>query len=105
MLGERREQLISQGAGVRPKVVDFSKLEISKLPMFKGRKALSLQFLDVDCDRWKPLYIAKLRSCYKQADFSDTKKDLEFKEHKKEAMIDLIDILEDGNAAQYLFND
>ena len=41
------------------------------------------------------MYIAKLRACHKLADFSDSKKDTEFKERKKETMIDLIDILED----------
>lgn len=41
------------------------------------------------------MYIAKLKACYRLADFSDSKKDTEFKEQKKEAMIDLIDTLED----------
>lgn len=50
--------------------------------------------------------MAKLKACYKLADFSDAKKDLEFKEQKKEAMIDLIDALDDtGNAASYLFHE
>lgn len=54
----------------------------------------------------KTLYIAKLRTCYKLADFSDSKKDIEFKEQKKECMIDLIDTLDDANIApQYLFNE
>ena len=41
------------------------------------------------------MYIAKLRACYKLADFSDSKKDVELKEQKKDAMIDLIDTLDD----------
>ncbi len=54
----------------------------------------------------KTLYIAKLRACYKLADFSDSKKDTDFKEQKKECMIDLIDTLDDANLApQYLFNE
>lgn len=54
----------------------------------------------------KPLYIAKLRACYRLADFSDSKKDLEFKEQKKECMIELIDSLDDATLApQYLFNE
>lgn len=62
--------------------------------------------LDVDPERMKPLYIAKLRACYRLADFSDSKKDLEFKEHKKECMIELIDTLDDATLApQYLFNE
>jgi hypothetical protein len=40
--------------------------------------------------------VAKIRACYKAADFSDSKKDLEYKEWKKETMIDLIDMLEDS---------
>ncbi len=50
--------------------------------------------------------MAKLRACYRAADFSDSKKDLEFKEWKKETMIDLIDTLEDSVLApQFLFNE
>lgn len=68
---------------------DFSKLEIQKLPLLK----------DVEPEKSKTLYIAKLRACYKLADFSDSKKDTEFKEQKKECMIDLIDTLDDANLA------
>jgi len=61
--------------------VDFSKLEISKLPMFKGKQPLKSNcVIDVEPDRWKALYVAKLKVCYKQADFSDAKKDQEFKD-------------------------
>jgi hypothetical protein len=60
----------------------------------------------VEPEKWKSLYTAKLRACYRAADFSDSKKDLEFKEQKKETMIDLIDTLDDTNLApQYLFNE
>jgi hypothetical protein len=60
----------------------------------------------VEPEKWKTLYVAKIRACYKAADFSDSKKDLEFKEQKKETMIDLIDSLEDSvHAPQYLFNE
>ena len=63
-------------------------------------------FIDVEPEKLKTLYIAKLRACYKLADFSDSKKDTEFKEQKKECMIDLIDTLDDANLApQYLFNE
>lgn len=55
--------------------------------------------VDVDPERWRALYVAKLKACYKHADFSDSKKDLEFKEQKKETMIDLIDILDDTSNA------
>ena len=57
----------------------------------------------------KPLYIAKMKACYKLADFSDIKKDTEWKDKKKDALIDLIDILDDSNSAsvgpQLLFNE
>lgn len=55
--------------------------------------------IDVDPERWRALYIAKLKACHKHADFSDSKKDLEFKEQKKETLIDLIDILDDTQNA------
>jgi hypothetical protein len=55
--------------------------------------------IDVDPEKLKILYVAKLRACYRAADFSDTKKDTEYKEQKKETMIDLIDILDDTNIA------
>jgi serine/threonine-protein phosphatase 2A regulatory subunit B' len=52
------------------------------------------------------LYVAKLKACHRFADFSEAKKDAEFKEQKKEQMIDLIDILDDvANAQAYLFNE
>jgi len=53
----------------------------------------------VEPEKLKALYVAKLRACYKLADFSDSKKDSEFKEQKKECMIDLIDTLDDANVA------
>lgn len=57
-------------------------------------------------EKVKALYIAKIRACYKLADFSDAKKDTEYKDQKKECMIDLIDTLDDQNIApQYLFNE
>jgi Protein phosphatase 2A regulatory B subunit (B56 family) len=66
----------------------------------------NLQNKDVEPEKVKSLYVSKLRACYKLADFSDSKKDTEFKDQKKEAMIDLIDILDDANLApQYLFNE
>ena len=50
-------------------------MEVGKLPQFKGKKIRKLIFIDVDYDKWKQLYIAKLKACYKLADFSDSKKD------------------------------
>jgi hypothetical protein len=39
-----------------------------------------------------------LKLCYKAADFSDSKKDTEFKDLKKETLIEVIDILDEGAA-------
>ena len=52
----------------------------------------------MDIEKWKMLYIAKLKACYRMADFSDSKKDQEFKDQKKDALIEVIDILEDPAA-------
>lgn len=51
------------------------------------------------------MYIAKLKACYKHADFSDAKKDVEFKDQKKETLIELIDILDDPGSIQFLYNE
>lgn len=39
------------------------------------------------------------------ADFTDNKKDLEFKDQKKDTLIEVIDILEDPAAFQVLLNE
>lgn len=71
------------------------------MPLLKGTKSQWIITLNIDVEpeRVKALYIAKIRACYKLADFSDAKKDTEFKEQKKECMIDLIDTLDDQNIA------
>lgn len=46
-----------------------------------------------------------MKVCHKCADFSDNKKELEFKEQKKEILIELIDILDDPASIQYLLNE
>lgn len=51
------------------------------------------------------LYIAKLRACNEIADFSDVKRDVDFKEAKKECLIELIDILEDNDAPDTVINE
>ena len=53
---------------------------------------------DVEYEKWKSLYIAKLKACWKHADFTDSKKDLEFKDQKKETLIEIIDILDESVA-------
>jgi hypothetical protein len=54
---------------------------------------------DIEQERWKMLYITKLKVCYKTADFSEVKKDQEFKDQKKETLIEVIDILDDPVAS------
>ncbi len=66
---------------------------------------LELFLIDIDPDKWKILYVTKLKACYKLADFSDSKKDQEFKDQKKDTLIDVIDVLDDPAASQYLFNE
>ena len=61
--------------------------------------------IDLEHEKWRKLYLAKLKGCYRLADFSETKNDLDFKEQKKDALIELIDILDDPAAPQYLLND
>ena len=51
------------------------------------------------------MYLAKLRACHTLADFTDSKKDLELKEQKKECMIELIDLLDEQEAPQYVINE
>jgi len=43
--------------------------------------------------------LAKLKACHKIADFSDTKKDVELKDAKKECLIEIIDVLDEPEAA------
>ena len=46
--------------------------------------------------------MAKLKACHKIADFSEAKKDLELKEAKKECLIEIIDVLDEPEAAEYI---
>lgn len=59
-------------------------------------------FKDVDCSKWQILYLAKLKACHRIADFSETKKDTELKEQKKECLIEIIDVLDEPEAADYI---
>ena len=60
---------------------------------------------DESPSKWQVLYIAKLRACMDMADFSDTKKDVDFKDAKKECLIELIDVLEENDAPDTLINE
>ena len=63
------------------------------------------QCIDVDPTKWQILYLAKLKACHTCADFSDSKKDIELKENKKETLIEIIDLLDESEAADYLINE
>lgn len=76
----------------------------------KLKEAANQKFYDVDNEQWAELYKIKLQFCYEPANFqADAKKNpdqLEFKEKKREIMIELIDILDDGEIAEeYLHNE
>ena len=60
---------------------------------------------DVDPTKWQILYLAKLKACHKIADFSDAKKDVELKEAKKECLIEIIDVLDEPEAADYIIKE
>ena len=61
--------------------------------------------IDVDPTKWQILYLAKLKACHKIADFSDVKKDVELKEAKKECLIEIIDVLDEAEAAEYIIKE
>ena len=60
---------------------------------------------DVDPTKWQILYLAKLKACHTIADFSDSKKDVELKESKKETLIEIIDLLDEQEAPDYVINE
>ena len=59
----------------------------------------------MDYQKWQILYLAKLKACHKIADFSDSKKDVELKEAKKECLIEIIDVLDEPEAADYIIKE
>ena len=64
-----------------------------------------LPYADVDPTKWQILYLAKLKACHTIADFSDSKKDLELKDNKKETLIEIIDLLDEQEAPDYVINE
>lgn len=64
-----------------------------------------MKWIDVDIEKWKQLYVAKLKACYRMADFTDSKKEQDFKDFKKDTLIEIIDILEDPGAISVLINE
>ena len=61
--------------------------------------------LDVDYSKWQILYLAKLKACHRIANFQDSKKDVELKEAKKECLVEIIDVLDEPEAADYIFKE
>mgnify|MGYP006084030753 CR=1 FL=1 len=62
--------------------------------------------IDVESRKWPIIYLAKLRVCRTQmADFTDGKKDADLKDDKKECLIELIDVLDENDAADCLHTD
>lgn len=59
----------------------------------------------MDHSKWQILYLAKLKACHKTADFSDAKKDIELKEAKKECLIEIIDVLDEPEAAEHIIKE
>ena len=47
----------------------------------------------------------RLQWTVKIADFSDSKKDVELKEQKKECMIEIIDVLDEPEASEYIIKE
>lgn len=70
----------------------------------KLREAAKQKFFDVEYEQWPDLYKVKLQFCYEAANFqADAKKNpeqVEFKDKKRETMIELIDILDEGEMAE-----
>ena len=64
----------------------------------------SLFLPDVDPSKWQILYLAKLKACHTIADFSDSKKEVDLKEIKKETLIEIIDLLDEQDAPDFVIN-
>ena len=60
---------------------------------------------DSDKSKWQLIYLAKLKALYEIADFSDPKKDIDFKENKKECLIDVIGFIDDNEAVDTVINE
>lgn len=64
------------------------------------------RIVDVDYKKWQIIYLAKLKVCRSQmADFTDSKKHADLKDDKKECLIELIDVLDENDAADCLHTD
>lgn len=100
-------------------LVNRINIDFKKLQSFKGMLSslLSDYFFnilyhcliacvtDVDCSKWHILYLAKLKACHRIADFSDSKKDTDLKDQKKECLIEIIDVLDEPEAAEYIIKE
>lgn len=66
-------------------------------------------FNDIDAEKWASLFKLKLKFCYNPANFqADSKKNpeqQEFRDKKRETLIELIDVLDENQAYEYLLNE
>lgn len=64
---------------------------------------------DLEPEKWQSVYLLKLKFCHQIANFqADSKKhpdQVEFRDKKRETLIELIDILDDNEAPEYLLNE
>mmetsp|Transcript_12771 Transcript_12771/g.21576 ORF Transcript_12771/g.21576 Transcript_12771/m.21576 type:complete len:252 (+) Transcript_12771:237-992(+) len=72
-------------------------------------QAVNQKFNDCDPSAWQRMYKLKLIYCHKAANFqADSKKDpdlIEYRDKKRETLIELIDVLDDGNAHDELLKE
>lgn len=80
---------------------------ISKNYLFSKVRRISISNLESDSSpsKWQILYLAKLKACHEIADFGDSKKDVDLKEAKKECLIEVIDLLDEHEAPDYVINE
>ena len=71
--------------------------------------ALKLNFRDIDSSKWAANFKLKLRFCWQIANFqADAKKNpdqIEFRDKKREVLIELIDVLDDQDATHTLLTE
>lgn len=101
-LGEKRE--VPAPSSLNNVKKTFGKVD----PMVESRvkEALKIKFNDREMDEWPDLFKLKLLYCFRAANFqAETKKDpeeVEFRDSKRETLIELIDALDEQMAEDYL---
>lgn len=94
-------------SAVRPRVSLASDPVMHDAKLYaRVRDAVATKFFDRDAEDWPELFKLKLLFCYRPANFqADSKKDpaaVEFKEKKREILIELIDVLDESPADEIL---